>query len=133
MAYEIKRTNRRIEDEVRLTDGDKELLLTVSLGVDDVARQLPDLQRALLQAQKGLQEAQEPEALGEAHEALRKAIRQLLELIFGTLGMDRIQDFYDDDLLEALTDFAPYITEVIVPHVTEAQREMADKYRRASW
>lgn len=133
MAYEIKRTNRRIEDEVRLTDGDKELLLTVSLGVDDVARQLPDLQRALLQAQKGLQEAQEPEDLGEAHEALRKAIRQLLELIFGTLGLDQIQAFYDDDLLEALTDFAPYITEVIVPHVTEAQREMADRYRRASW
>ena len=130
--YKIQKTNRRIEDEVRIEAGDEELVLPVSISVDDVARQLPGLQRELLLAQDGLKGAlasDDPGIMEAAHESLCKAVLQLLRLIFGPDGADRIDSFYDGQMMEALTDFAPYITEAIIPRVSRAQRNLADSYK----
>ena len=132
--YEIKRTGKRITDEVRITEGERQLVLPVSLSVDSITRQLPACQRALLAARERVSEMRQTddaEASQNAHEALVGAVQALLHLIFGDEGAKNIQSFYGGDMLDALSDLAPYVAQVIIPQVTEAQQALADTYRQA--
>lgn len=121
--YQIKR-NHVVED-LQLEDNGKTLDVHVDLSIDAI------LQRYLTAA-KNLTEAQRELKKGSTEDRLRalgSSIIELFRTIFGDEQTGQIIDFYGEAYTELLGDLAPFINDVIVPRIQEAQQRILDKYK----
>lgn len=131
MAYTIKKAPH-IQDEVTIQDGEKTLVLSVNLYVDDVMAEIDATRAKLGQAQARIRELRkesvEENEIAAAYAELSRATIALFQLIFGQEQTEQLVAFYDDRVAAALADLVPYLTEVILPAIKAAQADLAKRY-----
>lgn len=128
--YKVQR-KQTIKDELVIcgSNGSIELSLPVNLSVDDVIRQYNRLRSILGEAQAELQKDPKSE------ECLAKygyTVVAFFELIFGTDGVKKLLDYYENKYTEMLEDVAPFIVDVIQPQMSAAMKERAKKFQKIS-
>ena len=134
MAYTIKKAPH-IQDEVTIQDehGGTDLELHVDIYVDDILELIDPVRARLAAAQASVAELKRSGAgareLDKANLALKEATLELFRLIFGLEQTDSLIGYYGGRMISALADFLPYISEVILPEVQKAQKDLADRYK----
>lgn len=121
--YQI--TRNHVVEDLELDDNGKKLNLHVDLNVDSILRRYlavaAELTRAQNDVSKGLTE--------ERVEKLGTAILNVFGVIFGDEQTKKLVDFYDGAYTEMLADVAPFINDVVVPKVNEAQQRLMQNYQ----
>lgn len=129
--YQINRTNH-IVDEVKMTDNGRELIVKVDLNVEKIMGRYNAARREIAAAQQNVTDIRNSdraaELLPQATAQLGSAIVALFVLIFGEEQTESIAEFYQGDHLGMLGDFIPYLTEVVMPKIQQAQEQLASKY-----
>lgn len=111
--YEIKKTPR-LKDELKLTDGEKELIVTVDVDFNSAMHRYNMAKNAIIRAQK------------VSAEETGKAVCTMFEVFFGTDATVQIFEWYDGRWEDMLEDIFPYIENVLAPKLkaaSEAKRE----------
>lgn len=124
--YTINR-KERITDELRLVDGNKELIIPVEIDIDKAIANYWRLYEKLYLAQEVCRK--DPSDVNQ--EQFGNAFCVLLAFIFGEDWAAKILDFYDGRYSEALTDLYPYIGQVIYPQLKKASAERAKMLKNA--
>ena len=123
--YQIKR-NHVVED-LQIEDNGKTLDLHVDLSIDQILRRYlqaaETFTKARNNAQKGLTE--------ERVEKLGEAILGLFGVIFGEAQTAQIVEFYGESYTEMLADIVPFINDVVMPKINEAQQRVMQQYQVA--
>ena len=121
--YQI--TRNHVVEDLELDDNGKKLNLHVDLNVDTILRRYlevaGELAKAQQDARKGLTE--------ERVEALGTAILNVFSVIFGDDQAKQLVDFYGGAYTEMLADVTPFINDVVVPKVNEAQQRIMNQYK----
>ena len=131
MAYTINR-KAHVIDEIRLEDNGRELVVKVDLQVERILKDYNKAWAEIGKAQKAIEESKKnPDSMDDAVTALGSSIMALFGLLFGADQTEKILDWYGGAYLEMLSDFVPYITDVIVPKIQAAQTSLMAKY--TSW
>lgn len=137
MAYRIQKSPHVREEVTVEAENGKELTVYVDLDVHQVltqyiaaAEQLADAERQLRDLKKqGIDE----ENLGDAYAALGRATLGLFAVVFGPEQTGEIVEFYQGNHTKMLADFVPFLQDVVVPKIREAQLAVARKYSAKSW
>lgn len=137
MAYKIQK-NPHVREDVTVEDVDgRELTVSVDIDVHRIMQRYTGAAQKIGEAETELrrlqQEGIDQEKLGDAYAALGAAIVNLFLLVFGQEQTKRIIDFYDGRHTEMLQDFVPFLQDVVVPKIRDAQTALARKYTAKSW
>ena len=118
--YEIKRS-ARIKDELKLTDGDKVVIVSVDIDIDGTMNRYIQAQNHIARIKRKYS--------GTVEETVEmgKATIGLLEVFFGSEGTELILNHYEGHVLEMLEDVLPYIGSVLVPKLKAASRDKKDR------
>lgn len=112
--YEIKKT-ARIKEELKLADGDKELIVPVDVDLNSALHRYNISKNNIIRARNGT-----PEEMG-------KAVCDLFDVFFGSEATAKILDWYDGRWEEMLEDVFPYIDGVLAPKLKAASEAKRDK------
>ena len=115
--YEIKRT-ARFKDELKLTDGKKELIVPVDIDLSSAMLRYNRAKNDIIRAQTA--KVQNMEEMG-------KAIVTLFSVFFGESATVQIVEWYENRWDEMLEDIFPYIDGVLVPKLKAASKAKRDK------
>ena len=121
--YQI--TRNHVVEDLELDDNGKKLQLHVNLNIDTILRKYLQVAGELTKAQQVARKG----ATEEKVEALGVAILNFFSVIFGDDQTKQLIDFYDGAYTEMLADIAPFINDVIVPKVSEAQQRIMHQYQ----
>lgn len=127
MAYQVNK-RKIVEEELQLMeDGEVKHTIKVSLHPDDVAmninRKYIALTKALTFATEAKRKAESHEEIGDCFEILGKAVCDMFEAVFGTENAKTIIEFYENRYIEMTQEVLPFITTVIIPKITEINKE----------
>ena len=133
MGYTIKKS-AHIVDEINIEDAGKTLKVDVNIYVDDILRDFDKCRKQIGAAQRNIDDlknstAAPEERVSQAYAALGESVIALFELLFGADQTKAIVEFYESRHASMLSDFIPYITQVIVPEIQKAQKELAERYK----
>lgn len=137
MAYRIQKAPH-VREEVTVEDENgKELTVSVDLDVHQILRQYTTAAEQLADAERQLRDIQkqgiDQENIGDAYAALGRAVLDLFAVVFGPEQTGEIVEFYGGNHTEMLADFVPFLQDVVVPKIREAQLQVARKYSTKSW
>lgn len=121
--YQIKRNH--ITEDLQVEDNGKTLDLHVDLSVDGIVKGYLAAAKDLTQAQADLRKGETE----ERYEALGRAIVELFNVIFGEEQTVQLVNFYGDGYTEMLADVIPFINEIVVPKIVEAQQRIMGSYK----
>lgn len=93
----------------------------------DIASKFRKEQLRLIELQK--QGANNPETI----EKIGEVIVNIMDLIFGEDGRDKIITFFDGDYTAMMLDIFPYIQNVVIPALQNQAAEMRKKFKRRKW
>ena len=93
----------------------------------DIASKFRREQLRLIELQK--QDANNPETI----EKIGEVIVNIMDLIFGEDGGDKIITFFDGDYTAMMLDIFPYIQNVVIPALQNQAAEMRKKFKRRKW
>lgn len=126
--YKVQR-KQTIKDTLVIENsaGEQDLVLEVSLHVDDIVGQYNRLRAMMGEAQAKLQKDPTNE---ESLAAYGYTVMALFSLVFGEDGASKLLDYYGNRYTEMLEDVAPFIVDRIQPQMQEAMKERAKKFRR---
>ena len=114
--YVIER-RKRLQEELQLKDGEKELLLKVDLNIDDaLTRYYKQYEQLYLSADLMKKDKVSLEEFG-------KAFLSLLTFIFGDEQAHEVVEFYGGNYSELLEDILPFLTDVVYPALREASKQ----------
>lgn len=125
--YEIKKSKNLVED-LKISDGDKELVVHVDINLDKIARKFSVLQAEFAITKKEVDE--NPNNLN-AVAKLGDLTISILNMLFGEVETARMMEFYEEKYIDLITDVFPFITSVIIPKLREASERKADNMRSA--
>ena len=125
--YTIKKA-AHIVDQLNIEDGDKKLQVDINIYVDDIMAEYAKCQKRIAVAQEKIKQNQSDD---DALAALGEAIVALFCLLFGEEQTKKIVGFYENRTASMLADFLPYIVQVILPAIQDAQKNLAATY--TSW
>lgn len=126
--YKIRKTSDiREELVIENAGGNEELTLQVNMVIDDVLASYNRLRRLLGEAQEKLR--RDP-GCSEYQEYYGVVFVELLKVIFGKDGCEKLLACYENKYDKLLSDVAPFIVERINPQIEAAMKARADKYRR---
>lgn len=125
--YTIKKA-AHIVDELNIEEGDKKLKVDINIYVDDIMAEYTKCQKQIAVAQEKIKQNQSDD---DALAALGEAIVALFCLLFGEEQTKKIVEFYENRTASMLADFLPYIVQVILPAIQDAQKNLAATY--TSW
>lgn len=128
MAYQIKRTNH-ITDEVEMHDGDRTLTIKVDLTVDRILQKYNRSLQTIISTREQIDKLTDAGEIEAATVQLGAAIVTLFSLIFGEEQTRQILDFYGGNHVDMFADFLPYLTDVIMPKIQQAQQDVANRYK----
>jgi hypothetical protein len=137
MAYRIQ-MSPHVREEVTVEDENgKELTVYVDLDVHQVLRQYTEAAEQLADAERQLRDLKkqgiDEENLGDAYAILGRAIIGLFAVVFGPEQTGEIVEFYRGNHTKMLADFVPFLQDVVVPKIREAQLQITRKYSMKSW
>ena len=136
MAYRIQKAPH-VREEVTVEDEGKELTVSVDLDVHQVLRQYTEAAEQLAEAERRIHDLQkqgiDSENIGDTYAALGNAVISLFAVVFGPEQTGEIVEFYGGNHTEMLADFVPFLQDVVVPKIREAQLQIARKYSTKSW
>lgn len=136
MAYRIQKSPH-VREEVTVEDEGKELTVSVDLDVHQILRQYAEAADRLAEAERRVRDLQkqgiDANNLDEVYAALGSAVINLFAVVFGPEQTGEIVEFYDGNHTEMLADFVPFLQDVVVPKIREAQLAVARKYSAKSW
>lgn len=137
MAYRIQKAPH-VREEVTVEDENgKELTVSVDLDVHQVLRQYAEAADRLAEAERRVRDLQkqgiDSDNLDEVYAALGSAVINLFAVVFGPEQTGEIVEFYQGNHTEMLADFVPFLQDVVVPKIREAQLQVARKYSTKSW
>lgn len=112
--YEIKKT-RRLTDELKLVDGDKELIVPVDIDITSAMDRYNRARNDIIRAQSST-----PEEMG-------KAVITMFSVFFGDDATVKIVEWYENHWDDMLEDIFPYIDGVLVPKLKAASEAKRDK------
>ena len=112
--YEIKKT-RRLTDELKLVDGDRELIVPVDIDITSAMDRYNRSRNDIIRAQSST-----PEEMG-------KAVITMFSVFFGEDATVKIVKWYENRWDEMLEDIFPYIDGVLVPKLKAASEAKRDK------
>jgi hypothetical protein len=117
--YELKRSNDgKLTEELKLG----ELILTIEIDVEKVAREYRSKQLELIEAKK-LTDISD-DSLDAKYEQLGNAVISVFNLIFGYGNTEKILQFYENNYAEMLIEVMPYIQNDLVPKITQKAQQM---------
>lgn len=122
--YTIKR-KPRLQDKLRLQDGDKILEIAVDLDVDTAISNYWRMYEKLYMAQETLKK--DPSEVNQ--QEFGNAFLALLSFLFGDESAAQIVAFYDGRYSELLLDLYPYLENEIYPKLKRASAERAKRLR----
>lgn len=93
----------------------------------DIASKFRKEQLRLIELQK--QGANNPETI----EKIGEVIVNIMDLIFGADGRNKIITFFDGDYTAMMLDIFPYIQTVVIPALQNQAAEMRKKFKRRKW
>ena len=93
----------------------------------DIASKFRGEQLRLIELQK--QDANNPETI----EKIGEVIVNIMDLIFGEDGRDKIITFFAGDYTAMMLDIFPYIQDVVSPALQNQAAEMRKKFKRRKW
>ena len=119
MAYKLTRSEKIVE-EIQLG----EEVLKVEIDVEKIGTKIFEVYNRLFTKQKELSNAIDNELITttEKENVITKygeVIIELICLIFGEENAEKILKFYENNFIEMAQQVTPFITEVVVPVVTE--------------
>lgn len=137
MAYRIQ-MSPHVREEVTVEDENgKELTVYVALDVHQVLRQYTEAAEQLADAERRLRDLKkqgiDEENLGDAYAILGRAIISLFAVVFGPEQTGEIVAFYRGNHTKMLADFVPFLQDVVVPKIRDAQLQITRKYSMKSW
>lgn len=112
--YEIKKT-RRLKDELKLVDGDKELIIPVDIDITSAMSRYNRAKNDIIRARSST-----PEEMG-------KAVITMFSVFFGDDATVKIVEWYENHWDEMLEDIFPYIDGALVPKLKAASEAKRDK------
>lgn len=125
--YTIKR-KPRLQDTLRLQDGDRMLEIPVDIDIDNAIANYWRMYEKLYLAQETLKK--DPSEVNQ--QEFGNAFLALLSFLFGEEPAGRIVAFYDSRYGELLMDLYPYLEDVIYPRLKKASAERAKRLRAAT-
>ena len=128
MAYQINRSNH-VTDEIEMHDGDKTMLVRVDISVDKILQQYNRSLRTITDARERINKLTDEGEIEAATVQLGTAIVAFFSLIFGEEQTAQILAFYDGNHVDMFADFLPYLTDVIMPKIQQAQQDIAARYK----
>ena len=128
--YKITRKNR-IKETLQLchADGSVAHEIEVDLNVDEITGRVNKAREVLGMAQAALKKNPESEA---AQEAFGNAVFALFDVIFGKENREKIADFYEGKYTEMLLDLFPFINDVVMPQIMEANADRMEQLLAAA-
>lgn len=115
MAYQIKKTTQRIQDTLQIVDGDTIVDIPVDIYVDDVIR---DYVRVTDQLK----------SVGTDPEKLGTAVIEMMQLVFGVAGAEKLLYLYQNRYMDMIGDVYPFVKEVVEPQVIRAMKDKTERY-----
>lgn len=115
MAYQIKKTTQRIQDTLQIDDNGTLVDIPVDIYVDDVIR---DYVRVTDQLKN----------IGTDPEKLGTAVIEMMQLVFGTDGAQKLLDLYQNRYMDMIGDVYPFVKNVVEPQLIRAMKEKTERY-----
>lgn len=130
--YEFKRS-KKINEQIKIG----EEVLTVSLAVDDIAKEFNVRYNAVIRAEQEVEkyknDTDNTDQFQTVLDAYSNAIINLIQLVFGDENTEKILTFYEDNYIEMMYEVIPFITNVVVPkmkdHIEEERKRLSKKYK----
>jgi hypothetical protein len=115
MAYQIKKTTQRTRETLQIVDGDTIVDIPVDIYVDDVIR---DYVRVTDQLKN----------IGTDPEKLGTAVVEMMQLVFGADGAQKLLDLYQNRYMDMIGDIYPFVKDVVEPQLVKAMKDKTSRY-----
>ena len=117
MAYQVKKTEQRIRETLQIVDGTSGTStdIPVDIYVDDVIR---DYVRVTDQLKN----------IGTDPEKLGTAVIEMMQLVFGVTGAQKLLDLYQNRYMDMIGDVYPFVKEVVEPQLIRAMKDKTARY-----
>lgn len=124
--FELKRSEKIVE-QIKVGDD----VIEVNLDAGAIQSRFTKGYNELLRAQAALNgvTGDNIEAMSERLEQYGNAVVGVLQVVFGEVNTQKILDFYENNYTEMLTEVFPFISEVIIPKISEASKRKADELK----
>lgn len=127
MAYKIKRQQHQTE-ELHLCDarGITQHIISVDLSADGLLNNVRSQYLKLIKAQKEAEDLKSKisskEDMDRVMENMGNIVLALFESVFGTEGTSTIVNFYENRVIEMVTEILPFIQNVVLPAVNKIEK-----------
>ena len=115
MAYQVKKTEQRIRETLQIDDNGTLVNIPVDIYVDDVIR---DYVRVTDQLKN----------IGTDPEKLGTAVIEMMQLVFGATGAQKLLDLYQNRYMDMIGDVYPFVKDVVEPKLINAMKEKTARY-----
>lgn len=113
--YQVTKTTQRVQDVLRIDDNSTMVDIPVDIYVDDVIR---DYVRVTDQLK----------TIGADPEKLGTAVIEMMRLVFGADGAQRILDLYQGRYMDMIGDIYPFIKDAVEPKLVRAMQDKTERY-----
>lgn len=115
MPYQVKKTTQRIQETLQIDDNGTLVDIPVDIYVDDVVR---DYVRVTDQLKN----------VGADPERLGAAVIEMMQLVFGADGANKILDLYQNRYMDMIGDIYPFVKDMVEPKLVKAMKEKTARY-----
>jgi hypothetical protein len=117
MAYQVKKTEQRIRETLQIVDGTSGTStdIPVDIYVDDVIK---DYVRVTDQLK----------TVGTDPEKLGNAVIEMMGLVFGAAGAEKLLYMYQNRYMDMIGDIYPFIKDVVEPQLVRAMKDKTARY-----
>lgn len=124
--FELKRSEKIVE-QIKLGDE----IIEVNLDAGAIQARFTKGYNELLRAQNALNGATSDtlDAVSDKLEQYGNAVVGVLQIIFGEENTQKILAFYENNYSEMFTQIYPFISEVIIPKISEASKRKAEELK----
>lgn len=124
--FELKRSEKIVE-QVKVGDD----IIEVNLDAGAIQARFTKGYNELLRAQTALNgvTGDNLDAMSERLEQYGNAVVGVLQVVFGEENTKKILDFYEGNFTEMFTQIYPFISEVIIPKISEANKRKTEELK----
>ena len=124
MAYQIKRSNKVVEDlELTESDGTVVKTLHIDVDIDAITANFRAEYNDLIKAERAVKTAQRTGVSEDNFQAIYEeygaAIIAVLKTVLGEENTLEVLEFYEDNYVEMSVEVFPFISDVIVPRIRD--------------
>lgn len=122
MAYQAKRT-KIFKEEFQLVNENGEIANTLFVELDP-STVAQNLSRKYVDLQKALTAVNDAESNKEKmYETVGKAMKEIMETVFGKEDTKTIVEFYDERYIEMCREVLPFVSKIVVPKIRQLAKE----------